>query len=549
MENRSPFNRRMLLGMAARTAALTVTSRTLKAGTPPDGPFSPNASDRLQQCFQVRMNAARDDQAAGMPVQITNGDENRYSSRIGNYSKGLPHNTIGEVDPTAYQSLLKAVSTGNPQDFDRIVMGGSVKLVDPQSGLAFDMEGLDSHQFKMDAPPALASAERAGEAVEVYWMALLRDVNFADYASSPLALAASSDLSRLSDFRGPKQGNKVTPQTLFRGFTPGDVTGPYVSQFLLKPLEYGAIHIDQRINTYLPLSAGGADYMTDPSSWLAVQNGKGPFGSNRIDPVPRYIRNGRDLAAYVHIDVLFEAYMNACLWLIDNGAPLNPGNPYLTSGNQTGFGTFGTPYIKALVAEAASRALKAAWYQKWFVHRALRPEEYGGRVHFTKTGAVRYPLHSDILNSDALGRVAARTGTWLLPHAFPEGCPQHPTYAAGHATVAGACATMVKAYFDDTASLSSMTDIVQPASDGLSLAPYTGSDRNFLTIGGEMDKIAANIAIGRNHAGVHWRSDYADSLLLGEAVAISILRDQRNTYNESFSGYTFTKFDGSRITV
>ena len=240
------INRRRLLGVAAQTAALTVTSRTLKAGTPPDGPFSPNASDRLQQCFQVRMNAARDDQAAGMPVQITNGDENRYSNRIGNYSKGLPHNATGEVDPAAYQSLLKAVSTGNPQDFDRIVMGGSVKLVDPQSGLAFDMEGLDSHQFKMDAAPALASAERAGEAVEVYWMALLRDVNFADYETSPLALAASSDLSRLSDFRGPKQGNKVTPKTLFRGFTAGDVTGPYVSQFLLKPLEYGAIHIDQK---------------------------------------------------------------------------------------------------------------------------------------------------------------------------------------------------------------------------------------------------------------------------------------------------------------
>ena len=94
-------------------------------------------------------------------------------------------------------------------------------------------------------------------------MALLRDVNFADYETSPLALAAALDLSRLSDFRGPKQGNKVTAQTLFRGFTPGDVAGPYVSQFLLKSLEYGAIHIDQKINTYLPLTAGGADYMTD----------------------------------------------------------------------------------------------------------------------------------------------------------------------------------------------------------------------------------------------------------------------------------------------
>ena len=94
-----------------------------------------------------------------------------------------------------------------------------------------------------------------------------------------------------------------------------------------------------------------------------------------------------------------------------------------------------------------------------------------------------------------------------------------------------------------------MTDIVQASGDGLSLVPYTGSDKNQMTIGGEMNKIAANVAIGRNHAAVHWRSDYTNSVLLGEAVAIGILRDQRGTYNESFPGFTFTKFDGTRITV
>jgi hypothetical protein len=50
-------------------------------------------------------------------------------------------------------------------------------------------------------------------------------------------------------------------------------------------------------------------------------------------------------------------------------------------------------------------------------------------------------------------------------------------------------------------------------------------------------------------AGVHWRSDAQQALLLGEAVTISILRDQRATYNEPFSGFTFTKFDGTTITV
>ena len=54
--------------------------------------------------------------------------------------------------------------------------------------------------------------------------------------------------------------------------------------------------------------------MTDQASWLAVQNGQGPFGKNQVDPNPQHMRNGRGLGAYVHVDVLFEAYFNACLF-------------------------------------------------------------------------------------------------------------------------------------------------------------------------------------------------------------------------------------------
>jgi len=36
---------------------------------------------------------------------------------------------------------------------------------------------------------------------------------------------------------------------------------------------------------------------------------------------------------------------------------------------------------------------------------------------------------------------------------------------------------------------------------------------------------------------------------LGEQIAISVLRDQRLTYAQNFAGYTFTRFDGTRITV
>jgi hypothetical protein len=121
-----------------------------------------------------------------------------------------------------------------------------------------------------------------------------------------------------------------------------------------------------------------------------------------------------------------------------------------------------------------------------------------------------------------------------------------PSYGAGHATTAGACVTILKALFDESFVI---PNPVVPIDDGLALTPDTGPDADKLTVGGELNKIAATVAIGRNIAGVHWRSDYAASLRLGEAIAISVLRDQRLTYGEDFDGYTFTRFDGRKIAV
>ena len=223
-------------------------------------------------------------------------------------------------------------------------------------------------------------------------------------------------------------------------------------------------------------------------------------------------------------------------------------NPYSDSATQDGFGTFGGPHIVALLAEVSTRALKAVWYQKWFVHRRLRPEEFGGRVHNALAGAAGYPLHDDLPASarspdGALSRTFTASGSYLLPQAYPEGSPLHPSYGAGHATVAGACVTVLKAWFDESFAL---PDPVVASPDGLSLAPYPGPP---LTVGGELNKLAANLATGRNFAGIHWRTDYSESLKLGEAVALSILRDQRSTYNETFGGFTLTKFDGTKVSV
>ena len=337
---------------------------------------------------------------------------------------------------------------------------------------------------------------------------------------------------------------------MFRGFTREDLIGPYVSQFLLKPFAYGPYAMNGTMGMYKP----GLDYMTDQRSWLAVQNGQGPFAHNVVDAT-LYTCTGRDLCVYVHSDPnagLLISFYNAGIWLFEQNAPLNRGNPYTEYAKQAGFATFGVPHFLCLLGEAKQRACKAAWYAKWFVHRALRPEAYGGLMHMTVTRKAHYPLQGDIFNSQAVANVFSKYGTYFLPQAFPEGSPQHPSYPQGHATMAGACATILKAAFDGSVQFNTLGDrrIVTASEDGQSLVDYAGPDANQISVNGEINKLASNIGMARDFAGIHWRSDYMAGLLLGEAAALSVLRDQSNIYaGENFDGFVITKFDGTTVTV
>ena len=509
------------------------------------------SNQRANACAKLRRDAATAGlQATPQNLQHPNNqDESLYANKLGSYSKGLPHNADGTVVLSAYEALVKALNTGAPGDFDAIPLGGDRLLTNPQAGLAFDMQGPDAQALVQPPAPAFASRQQAAEISENYWMALLRDVPFSQYAASSIANAAADDLTLYgNDLTAPKVGGAVTTATLFRGLTLGDLQGPYLSQFFYQPCNFGANKIEQKITTTVP----GVDYMTDFATWLAVQRGANQ-PADILDPVPRYMRNGRDIGQWVHIDVLFQAYFHAFLVLAGAGAPFDDGNPYNGNPSQAGFGTFGGPHIATLLCEVSTRALKAVWYQKWFVHRRLRPEVHAARVHRTLFNGAGYPVHPEILNSfNDNNRLKGfmPAGNALLPMAFPEGSPTHPAYGAGHATVAGACVTILKAWFNETTRL---VDIgltpMQPTDDGLSLVPYAGSDAGDLTVGGELNKIASNVANGRNIAGVHWRSDATESLKLGEHIAVGILRDQRACYNEVFNGFSLTKFDGTTITV
>ena len=538
-----PNRRTFLTQVGAATIAASVINIDVHAAS--------GSNQRANECAKLRRDAAQAGmQATPQNLQHPNNqDENIYPNKIGNFSKGLPHNNDGTVVLSAYNALINALNSGRPADFDAIPLGGTARLTNPQSGLAFDMQGPDAHALVQPPAPAFASREQAAEISENYWMALLRDVPYSQYAGNPIANAAAADLTLYGpDFKGPKSGGAVTTATLFRGLTPADLVGPQLSQFFYQDCNFGANKLEQKIRTTAP----GLNYMTDFDTWLAVQRGIAQ-PSNTFDPVPRYMRNGRDIGQWVHVDVLFQGYFQAFLVLAGAGAPFDAGNPYNGNPSQTGFGTFGGPHIATLLCEVSTRALKAVWFQKWFVHRRLRPEAMAERVDRTLFAGANYPVHAEILNSfNDSNRLKGfmPAGNALLPMAFPEGSPTHPAYGAGHATVAGACVTILKAWFDETTRL---VDIgltpVRPSDDGLSLVPYLGSDAGDLTVGGELNKIAANVALGRNTAGVHWRSDANESLKLGEQIAIGILREQRACYNEVFDGFSLTKFDGTTVTV
>jgi hypothetical protein len=539
--DRRAFLRTLGAGAAA-SAALSSPGHTSADAKIEDctlGPQTPR--HRKIAARDIRREAAQLAFDRPSPDHVCNGEEDDYAgTRIANFSKGLPHNSLGEVDAAAYNALLAALSSGAPADFEAIPLGGMRPLRNLQAGLAFDLEGPDSHHLAIRPAPRIGYPENSAEAAELYWMALARDIPFTDYASSPLIDQAADDLSAFSDFRGPQQAGQVTPTTIFRGNTPGDLVGPYLSQFLLKDCPFGSLTISQRQQTVV----AGLDYLTAFEPWLAVQNGAAA-GPDRFDSQRRYIRNGRDLGQYVHVDALYEAYLNACLILLDLGVPVDPGNPYATTKKQDAFSTWGGPHILSLVTEVATRALKAVWYQKWFVHRRLRPEAFGGLAHNVLAGTASYPIDAEILDSPVMSAVFSKHGSYLLPQAYPEGSPLHPAYGGGHATVAGACVTILKAWFDESFVT---PDPVVPNLQGTALVAYTGADAGSLTVGGELNKVAANIAMGRNFAGIHWRTDFSEAFTLGEEVAIGILEEQQATYNEGGS-FTLTKFDGTTVTI
>jgi len=542
------------------------------------------------------------------------GDETNVANYAGQFSKLLDHDlSTGILTPTGqlnYQRLLKAVASGNQADYNAIVRAaGTLRLFDdPQSACAFSLEGEDTSLYQMPPPPSVTSAEGAADMIEVYLKMVCRDVNFSDYGTGlntdndghggSLTNKAALVLDDLgAAYHGPRNGGgHVDATVLFRGTGTGSLVGPYISQFLLQPVPpafpSGCGGPINKLNglANLPLSAFMENQLYPTAqlrefgvSWAdfaQIENGLIPkkYASTDYSTNLRYMINGRDGGSYVHFDGLYLEYFNAIQMLAGSFFPTFVGNPYGNGDmpNEYSGQTLGGGDALGAMGNVAIEALKAAFAEKWRASRRLRPEAMAGLVHIAKTTSTNpYNLHPSLFalhnGIDYLAMVLAhnqlqaqasydpqqlltllQASTYLLGQMYPEASPAHPSYPAGHAVVAGACVTVIKAFFNDQTLINAkMTPMkVNPANPTQLIPLPNGEGANVITVGGELDKLASNIALFRNFAGVHYRNDGDQGILLGEQVAIAWLQDRAATYQEQdFVGFQLTKRDGTRIQI
>jgi len=462
------------------------------------------------------------------------------------FAKCLPHDDRGDVPESVLAAFEEATVSMRAEDWERLPTPGVIRLANPWAGYLWDSplhhDPLASRVEPLPPFPAIDSEELAAQMLEVYWAALLRDVPFAEFDRSALVAAAVAELRRTRRFAD------VTPQSLLRGPIPRAWQGRYLSQLLWMPIPYGAQLIWQSYR--VPFR--GVDFMTSWEEYLAVIRGEWPPGIKRLYAEQLYLRSGRDLACYTQMDLATQAFINAAAILANNQHGrrdnLAASNPYKTSPSMEGFVTFGSAYAINHMGTISDCALRATWHEKWMRHRALRPEEYGALVERARRGEPM-PIARSLLDSEAVRRTVARQGNALLSQVFPEGCPTHPAYPAGHAAIAGACVTVLKALFDEAQPIRFP---IQPGRDGRDWEELD-RDQPTPTVGSELDKLAMNIAFGRNFAGVHYWADSWWGLVLGERVAIAWLREQARTSIEHtmgrFAAFTFTAFDGRPVRI
>lgn len=558
----------------------------------------------LSQNYVMRI-AAADHSCVNQPYynifNENNGDAQAANAYAAAHTKALEHDvTTGLLTANGianYQQLLTAIQTQKQAAFNAITRAPSatMKFVNPQASCALSLEGIPSQLIAMPLFPTLSSPQAAALIIENYLLAIARDVAFGDYGTGSntdsdginggsITNNAATILTTLGDaYIGPKINGVVTAATLFRGNSAGDLIGPFMSQFV-----YASIPLESQ-PTYVCLPyvniAQDRYFGVTWNDFIALQNGRipRPYDTAHDFSGTRYIFIGKDIGTWIHNDNPGEVFFYVTNILLKNGFPRSSAFPYNNgiAANENAFVTMAATDIYAALMGTVFEAMKHAWAHKWFAQRVLRPEAFAGLIQQAQvTDTNPLHLHRSIFQQYTVP--GATTGfvtlldwvkrfnslqadlpfnpivpsedaqTYLLSQLYPEGCPVHPSYPSGHATFSGACVTILKAFFEDQTLIKNYITPVKPdPSDPTQLIQLTlGEGINSMTVASELDKLASNIAFGRNFAGIHYRYDAEYGILLGEEVAICYLQDHARIYQESsFAGYIITKRNGARILI
>lgn len=528
-----------------------------------------------------------------LPKPLENPEELKYKTfnYNGSFHKGLEHSSDGKLTfPEQYECMRDSIINNDQVKLAGVPLApnAEIKLVNPLSSLATILIGAPQCTLKIDEPPALSSASGGAEMVEVYCKAFLRDVPFEEYnkavltdadliliLETPNAYINHPDVLTYLKYKPPGSFNG---KNVFRGPTPDELFGPYISQLLYLDIPVGTNRIEQKYTKLLPRYNNRVEWGVTLDEMVLIQNNNISAlpGTPAFDTAKRYLYNGRALAEVVHTDPPFQFYYSAALILGVLGASPNPGFPVYP--NQVPFITGNNgPNVLCSIAEVAGLALIHAFYQKWRCFRRVRPEAMSIAIHNVKTDPLlnpnNYDLSDVVLQNEILEEIKTINNTWVpasdsytLPLCYPEGSPTHPSYPAGHATIAGACCTILKIFYDaekpwnslpgvTSGSLAQVTGVVEPCPPVYAtLKQYTGTDAGSMSIWGEINKLASNVSLGRDWAGVHYRSDGIQGMVLGEQVAIKFMGDKmsamiENNLDGTVPEITFRKFDGTFETI
>lgn len=369
-------------------------------------------------------------------------------------------------NPAAVTAALAQPTIEGLQRAFATLSRGARLLVDPRASLG-------PAQVQLQPMPAIDSAITAAETLEVGLMALLRDRSLADLAPDPEHAAI---LNAIAPTVFPRD-----PAGLFR-LQPAD-RSPRVGQLLTRPVPTGWSLIG-----FWPKIRTGS-YGAIASEWHAWQDGFIPapqqfdFNDLRI--------NGRSLASLVHQDAPFLIPLLVSQQLLAAKAPLSNRFPILL--NEAPFvAGGGAVALQCAIAAPCQAAMHDAWRYKWSLSRP-RPDQ------LWRLG-MEGNLHPDFL---AKGRPIIDLVGPYLSSTYAEGAPIHSDYPSGHAVLAGASFTVLKAWFANGP------------------IPVLGN------LHAELDLMAWHMAVGRSWAGIHTRSSLLAGLALGEAHAVAYLNALR----------------------